>query len=223
LRVWVTRTQPQAEATAARLRALGHDPLVAPLLEVRALADAALDLDGVAALAFTSANAVAAFAEREPGRRWPVFAVGDATAAAAREAGFAQVTSAGGDVTALAAVIAAARPEGLVLHAGAAEPAGDLAGELTAAGVGVRSAPLYETVALAPSNEVLRAWPEVDAVLIHSPKAARVLDAAGLPAGPRMLCISEAAAEPLRRAGRVEVAKRPDEESLLDLLGPASG
>ena len=41
--IWVTRTQPGAEATAGRLRAMGFDPLVAPLLEVRALD---LDVNG---------------------------------------------------------------------------------------------------------------------------------------------------------------------------------
>ncbi len=36
-RIWVTRAEPGAEATAARLRALGHAPLVASLLGVRLL------------------------------------------------------------------------------------------------------------------------------------------------------------------------------------------
>jgi uroporphyrinogen-III synthase len=220
LRVWVTRTQPGADATAARLRELGHEPVVAPLLEVRTLADAAMDLDGVGALAFTSANAVAVFAAREGGRGWPVFAVGDATADAAREAGFGRVGSSGGDVAALAGLITAAPPQGVVLHPGAAELAGDLAGDLAAAGIAVRSVALYETATLPVPEDVRRGWSELDAVLIHSPKAARALAAAGLPTGPRLLCISEAAAAPLQGLGPVEAAVRPDEESLLDLLAP---
>ena len=67
-RIWVTRAEPGASATAGRLRALGLDPLVSPVLEVRPL-EAAIDTDGAAALAFTSANAVRAFAAREPGPR----------------------------------------------------------------------------------------------------------------------------------------------------------
>ena len=50
-RIWVTRAQPGADATAERVRALGHDALVAPLLAVRALPDVQVDLSGVAALA----------------------------------------------------------------------------------------------------------------------------------------------------------------------------
>ncbi|WP_415491802.1 uroporphyrinogen-III synthase, partial [Brevundimonas diminuta] len=45
-------------------------------------------------------------------RRHPVFAVGDATAEAARAAGFADVRSAAGDIHALARLIAAEAPPG---------------------------------------------------------------------------------------------------------------
>ena len=215
MRVWVTRAQPHADETAARLRALGHDPLVAPLLEVRPL-PTPIELEGVAALAFTSRNGVAAFAARTSQRGWPVFAVGDATAAAARAAGFTRVRSAAGDVDALAQLIAREGVDGVLLHPGAAEPAGDLAGAL--AGVEMRSVALYETVMLPPVAEAVAAWPELGAVLIHSPRAARALAAAALSPGPRVLCISSAAAEPLH-AHDPEVAVRPDEAALLARLG----
>src|SRR5579864_1783939 len=92
---WVTRAQPAAEATAERLRALGVEPLVEPLLAVRPITGASVDLTGAAAIAFTSANAVAAFAALSGDRSLPAFVVGDATAAAARAIGFERVTSAG--------------------------------------------------------------------------------------------------------------------------------
>ena len=57
-RIWVTRALPGAEATAARLEAMGLAPLIDPLLEVRDLSPP-VDLAGVAALAFTSVNGVA--------------------------------------------------------------------------------------------------------------------------------------------------------------------
>ena len=58
-RIWVTRTAPEAEATAARLEALGHTAVVAPVLEARAIVDARVDLAGVDALAFSSGHAIA--------------------------------------------------------------------------------------------------------------------------------------------------------------------
>ena len=48
LRLWVTRARPGAEATAERLTAMGHHPLVSPLLAVRRLKPR-LDLTGVGA------------------------------------------------------------------------------------------------------------------------------------------------------------------------------
>src|ERR1700712_4198561 len=77
-KIWITRAQPAAETTAERVRALGHEALVAPLLEVRALEDVEIDLAGVAALAFTSANGVRAFADLSAERQIRVFAVGGA-------------------------------------------------------------------------------------------------------------------------------------------------
>jgi uroporphyrinogen-III synthase len=219
--VWVTRAQPGAAATAARLGALDFEPLVLPVLEVRTL-PALIDLSDVAALAFTSANGVAAFAAACAQRRLPVFAVGDASAAAARAAGFAEVVSAGGDVAALARLIAAARPGGAVLHPGAAEPAGALAPE----GVEVRALALYETVSAVVTLGDLGPVEGLAGVLIHSPKAARRV--AEILAGQEVSrlhawCISPVAAAnltPLALAA-VTTAPLPNEEALLSLMAEA--
>ncbi|MFN3815711.1 uroporphyrinogen-III synthase [Brevundimonas sp.] len=224
LRLWVTRARPGAEATAARLTAMGHHPLVSPLLSVRRLKPR-IDLSGVGAIAFTSRNGVAAFAALE--RALPVFTVGDATAGAAREAGFRHVRSASGDVTALAALITAQPVDGAVLIAGAREPAGDLPGALKAAGVQTRTAVLYAAVA-APGGRGLAALKagKLDGVLIHSPRAARRLAdlTEGLipPVGAvPVFCISPAAAAPLKGspAFAAAAADHPDEAALLSLLG----
>ncbi len=221
MRLWVTRTEPGARATAERLAAMGHAPVVAPLLRIEPLAPV-LDLDGVAALTFTSPNGVEAFARLSPRRDLPVFAVGDATAAAAAAAGFAAARSAGGDVHDLTELIAGARPPGPVLHAGAREPAGDLVGALGRRGISARTVAVYAAVP-APGEAGLQALAEgrLDGVLIHSPRAARRLveaapHARNLPA----YCISPAATAPLIDAGfdRAVAAPFPDEASLLKLI-----
>jgi len=227
-RVWITRARPGAEATAARLSAFGFDPLIDPLLEVRDLPWPP-DLAGVGALAFTSRNGVAAFARASRERSLPVFAVGDATADVAAEAGFTHVESARGDVADLAALIVERRPAGAVLHPAAAEPAGDLVSPLLRAGIEARSVAVYETVARAPDAATLDALDDLAAVLLHSPKAARAL-AAVLEARPapvlRALCLSPAVAAPLAglvadgRLGAVAAAPRPRETALFDLLAP---
>jgi hypothetical protein len=131
--VWITRARPGALATAERVRDLGFEVLVDPLLVVETL-DAELDLSHVTALAFTSANGVEAFARLSDARGLPVFAVGRATAKAAHVEGFASVSSADGDVEDLCDLIAAGAA-GPVLWAGAKEPAGDLVGMLRGCGV----------------------------------------------------------------------------------------
>ncbi|WP_339872412.1 uroporphyrinogen-III synthase [uncultured Brevundimonas sp.] len=218
-RVWITRARPGAERTAAALSARGFTPVVAPALALVPL-DTPLDLTGVAGLAFTSRNGVAAFADRTPRRDWPVFTVGDATAEAARARGFTRVHSADGALDDLVALIAAAWPAdgGLILAPGPRDPAGDLTAALTGR-VEVRALPLYAALEtdLAPPGAF-------DAVLVHSPRAARVLAArlAAADVGSRLLvAISPAAAAPLEGAGfaEIRIARRPTEDSLLAALG----
>ncbi len=226
----MTRAEPGATSTAERLRGLGFDPLIAPLLRLAPITGADLALDGVGALAFTSANGVAAFADLSPERRLPVFAVGAATAAAARARGFRSVASADGDVEALRRMILAHSPPivGAVLHPGPAEPAGDLAGGLAAGGVAARAVAVYQTLAGPPDAAPAAEIRSLDAVLLHSPKAARAL-AAHLAACPAphlaAVCLSPAVAAPLTNAGMaaVHVADSPDEAALMECLRRALG
>lgn len=213
-RVWVTRAEPGAARTAARLTALGFEPLVAPVLAIRPLTPVP-DLTGVAALAFTSRNGVVAFAALTPDRALPVFTVGDATARAARDAGFTPVRSAAGDIHALAALIAAAAP-GPVLAPGAAEPAGDLAA-LLAGRAEVRALPVYEAV-----ETDIPAPAGFDAVLVHSPRAARALAMHAWALDDQLaVAISAAAAEPLEDLGlrEIRIASAPTDYALLQGLG----
>lgn len=220
--VWITRARPGALATAERVRDLGLEAIVDPLLVVEAL-DAELDLAPFTALAFTSANGVEAFARLTDARGLPVFAVGRATAKAAHVEGFASVSSADGDVEDLCDLIAAGA-SGPVLWAGAKQPAGDLVGMLRGSGVMAKGVAVYETLERMPSDETLARLNAPKTVLLHSPRAARVLASVlreRLAPALRFLCLSEAVAAPLREIvepGSVAVAPRPDESALLDLL-----
>ena len=226
LTVWITRAEPGASATAERVAAMGYRPLVAPLLRIAPLTDIEIDLNGVAALAFTSGNGVRAFAHLNSRRDIRVFAVGAGTTAAAKAAGFRSVLSAEGDVAALAGRIAARKAElrGVVLHAGAAEPAGDLVGALEAVGMAARGLALYDSVITPVPPEVLEDLDGIDVALLHSPKAAKALARAlrgRSPARLRLLCLSPAVARPVARAKVREVVRAPFpiEAALLNLIG----
>lgn len=224
-KIWITRAQPAAEATAARVRALGHEPIIAPLLTVQPAEGVEIDLCGVCALAFTSANGVRAFIEATPDRSLRVFAVGPATAQVVRAAGFKNVLSANGDVEALAEGIAARKRDlkGCVLHPGAAEPAGDLVGALAVHGIEARRLILYDTVAADLTYDELAILTDVDAVLLHSPKAAealvQLLKTSSLPK-LRALCLSKAVMKPLARTklSSKTFAPFPLEAALLNLI-----
>ena len=236
MRLLITRGAADGAALARALEARGHRCLLEPLFEIHPVAvpREALrrDLEGVRALLFTSANAVRAFAALEPGRAWPVLAVGDATAAAARGAGFATVESAGGDVEDLAA-LAAKRlrtADGPLFHAAASAVAGDLKGALEAAGFAVRRRVLYEArpaEAFSPETERTLTAGAIDAILFFSPRTgtgfvnlARTAGLGGACGGCHAVCLSAAVADRLADlpwAG-LHVARRPTTESLISRL-----
>jgi uroporphyrinogen-III synthase len=103
----VLRPEPGAGRTAARAAALGLEPVVAPLFDIVPVPWPAPDPAGFDAVLLTSANAVR---HGGPSLRaflhLPCFAVGEATAEAARAAGFHQVLAGRGDGTAAAAMMA---------------------------------------------------------------------------------------------------------------------
>lgn len=234
MRVLVTRPLPQAEETAARLAASGHAPVLAPLLDIVPDADVSLRPGTAEALVLTSRGAVRALAKHPDLpllTQMPTITVGDATAEAARAAGFLHVRSAGGSVADLARSLAADpnRPAAVLYLAGR-DRTGDLAGLLADAGIDVDLRVCYraETAsALAPQAvEALREG-DIDAALSFSPRSAETLvalaaraEVASALAGLQHFCLSDPVAEVLRQAGakRVAVAGRPDQDALLALL-----
>jgi uroporphyrinogen-III synthase len=231
-RILITRPREDAEPLAAELVRRGFSALVQPMLEIRTLDGPPLNLEGVQALLCTSANGVRATAARTTRRDLPVLAVGDATARAARDAGFAHVESAGGDVEGLAR-LAARRLEpaaGRLLHAAGTAVAGDLAGDLGRAGFTVERHVLYaaEPVTELGHDAVQGLYAgTIDAVLFFSPRTGRsfvkVVQKAGLAdrlGGVVALCLSEAVGTAVRTVDwqAIHVARQPDQAALLDLL-----
>jgi uroporphyrinogen-III synthase len=233
MRILVTRPKDDAKETAARLRARGHTVLVAPLIEIRFADGPEISLEGVQAVLATSSNGVCALARRTHRRDVPLFAVGAQTAQAAREAGFSTVRSADGDARALAAAtVAWAKPNaGTLLHVAGAETKGELAELLRSARFEVRTEMLYDAVGVnelsADALMALKAG-ALDTVLLFSPRSARIFSDCVVKAGMAdrcatltALCISPATAVALTALPfrSVHVAKRPDQEALLALLG----
>jgi uroporphyrinogen-III synthase len=179
MRALVTRPRAEAEALAALLARRGIETVIEPLIEIAASGAALPDLGGVRAVLCTSANGARALAQASVERNLPVFAVGDATARAARDAGFSRVESAGGDVEDLARLVRLRlRPEGgRLLHIAGSEMAGDLAASLAADGFTVDRMVLYEARAVgsfSPATAELIADGEFAFALFFSPRTATI-------------------------------------------------
>lgn len=235
MKVLVTRAEPGAARTAAALKERGLIPVIAPMLTIRPSRQIELDLSGVQALAFTSANGVRAWAGVREERHLPALCVGDATAAAAREAGFADTLSAGGDVGDLIQLIRKRldKAAGRIVHVRGSHVAGDLAGNLRAAGFEAEEAAAYEAVSAETLPEVAREALErkqLSLVLFHSSRAAAaftaLVDYADLTDRLSHLiavAISDQAAGSLIRSDwlAVKIAETPDEAALLERVGAA--
>lgn len=237
MRLLLTRPEPDVQRTAAALRARGHSVIVASLLRVEAIADAALGPGPWAAILITSANAARAIVGH---RRLaeltglPVLAVGERSAQAMRSAGFAEVTSADGDVDDLVAAVAAhLKPPAQLLYLAGQDRAGDLAAVLREKNFAVDTVVVYRAVVAEtlPAEAAAALAGKLDGVLHFSRRSAEAFLAAASNSGvrnaaltdPVHFCLSPQVAEPLVRAGarHIRIAPQPHEAALVGLVPAA--
>ena len=163
-RVAVLRPEPGNGATVVALRRAGLESIALPLFEITPVGWSPPDQAAFDGLLLTSANAVraagpglAALAELS------VFAVGAATAAAARQAGL-HVVAEGTDGVEASVAEAAAQGHGRLLH---------LAGrDRAATPAGVTTITVYESREIDLDPAALQPI-EGQVALLHSPRAAR--------------------------------------------------
>jgi uroporphyrinogen-III synthase len=230
MRIVVTRPRVDGERTATALRARGHEVLVTPLMRVEPIA---ANFEGEwSGTIVTSANAANAIRENSSGNalmKLPLFAVGRRSAEAARESGFEDVLSADGGVRDLLQLIRIRRPDrnAPLLYLAGEDRAADLVGALSTRGIAAEMRVVYRAVAL-PFPPTLRDALEagiIDAVMHFSRRAADSYVAGAKMAGVvapalavRHFCLSSQVAEPLADASRIDIASRPDEAALIELL-----
>lgn len=219
--VLLTRPAAQSVRFADQLRArfgplrVVIAPLMAPVFLRPALPDQA------AGVIFTSETGVAAAVAGGWVLPRLAFCVGDRTAQAAQAAGF-DARSAGGDATALVAMLAQDGAPGRLLHLRGAEARGDVAATLTAAGIPADEAVVYDQQAqplTAEARAVLAA--ATPAILpLFSPRSARLIIAAGRWRAPLWIAaLSPAVADEITgHAARIAVAGHPDAAHLLDAI-----
>ncbi|GAA0786160.1 hypothetical protein GCM10009077_40220 [Roseibium denhamense] len=186
------------------------------------------------ALAFSSQRAVYALngaARAGHLRQYPVFAVGDATANACREAGYQTVLSANGDLTALARTILQAADDFAVqqvLYFAAQDRAGDLAGLLQVEGIPCQTVETYRmvTVPTLPAEILTNLSGGIyDGVLVYSRRTSEAFASAlsqskgtyGIGKLP-VYALSTRAGAPLSDVAHLKISPHPREDALLDLV-----
>lgn len=205
----VLRPEPGASATVARAAAMGLEAIAAPLFEIVPLPfdlpDGAFD-----ALLFTSANAVRAV---RVGHDGPVYAVGPATAAAAREAGFMDIRVGEADA---AAIVARAAGEGMhrLLHLAGREHRA-----VAHPGVQIERRIVYEARPTEATWPIAREALRRGAIpLLHSPRAAARF-AELFEGGRAAIALAAISAATAQAAGEgwsaVAVAEAPNDAALL--------
>ncbi len=178
----VTRPRLDAAPLKRRLEARGHEVCLSPLLEIVGIPEAPIPHARHQAVLITSANGARALANHEARTRLvglPAFTVGPQSAAAARQAGFREVTQTGGNVAALIGHVekTLSNRDDPLLYLSGEETTGDIVGVLAAKGFTVDRTVLYAAqpaahVAVAAAK-ALRAG-TADGVLLYSPRTARI-------------------------------------------------
>jgi uroporphyrinogen-III synthase len=221
LNILITRPEPGASATAAKLKLLGHTPFLAPCLTITARAPKLPAAP--AAIIVTSQQAIPALAALD--KSLPIFCVGDATAARLRKAGFTTVHSANGDARSLFKLIIAHALPGTHLLASGEGNGQQLGRQLSNAGIAIARRAVYAATpatTLPPDAIASLTADALHAALFYSAETARVFTSLA-PLGTAnviALALSQAVADTLSALpwSEIRVALAPTEADLLALL-----
>lgn len=228
--VLVTRPAEAAADTASRLQARGWRPVFAPVAEIDRIGVELPPVEDIQAVLVTSANALTMLPPAYT--RLPLLAVGDATAARARDLGFSLTRSASGDALALAALVVktCAPSRGVLLHVCARNAPDLLTSTLAGSGFEIMRREIYVARATARLPEAARqelARGTVAAALFFSPATARRFIAlfhhdmsTEAVENVTAIAISSIAAEALAPLPwrRIRVASKPNQDELLAQL-----
>ena len=197
--------------------------MIAPLIAPRFLTVAPPPAEALILTSETGVEAARRIVAQGPGLPRQVWCVGDRTAEAARDAGFA-ATSAGGDAEALIRLILAARPAGPMLHLRGAEARGDIAARLTQAGIPTRDSIAYvqEPQTLGDPAKTLLQGDRPLILPLFSPRSALLFHAAARPRAPVFIAALSpavaAAAQHRPAPAGLRTAAQPDAKAMRDTL-----
>lgn len=237
MRVLVTRPEPEASALGERLEQLGHTVLLEPLLTIELLDPPWPDMDTIQAVLVTSGNALRSLAHQPKtsaaltGK--PIFVVGPATAALARQLGFVNIVEGAGTAADLVGLIGRhlQAGHGSLLALSGAVATLDFAQALAEDKFVVHAVTMYRArpaAQLQPETLAAMTEGQIDAVTLLSTRTAQTYATLVARHGQQEnmqnvvhLCLSASIAQALKplRLSRIAIARDPNIEELLALTG----
>jgi len=217
MRVWITKTQPPRPDGLSRLISWGYKPICSPLLH---LATAQIcptpPARDVTDLIFTSQNAVRYFSQYSDHRNTRIIAVGEMTAACARDHGFTDIICLDGTAQHIIDYITALNDQSRSYYHGCGKDhRGDIVEHLNKAGIKAVRQILYQTYAPQVNRSVMAEY-----ILLYSPKAAQILAQSPPQNRAHIISISAATDDALGEMPTLsrQTAASPNENSMFDLL-----
>ena len=234
MRLLVTRPEPDASTFAEELRGLGHEPVLQPLIEFRALDFNPAKLSTAQAIIITSGNCLRALEETSSLAHVtdvPLNCVGEETARRARAMGFQNLLATADTAEQLAAkIIASGSKNATLVHLTGEHQAFDLAAALSREGFLIETVCVYSMEAcreFPPAIDAMLKAGDVDGVILMSPRTAEIYVSlchrhgiADCAKSPLYFCLSKNVAAKLAslKPHHVRVSGKPNRIALLELL-----
>ena len=227
MRVLVTRPEPEASQFAGELKGMGFEPVICPLTKFERIVFNIDDIEEVAAWILTSPRASYALSSLP---KVPVFAVGEATARAALNAGAEKVQHGKGGWRELTRLILDAnlREQNRLVHLCGEEVRGDMGPALKSGGLVYKRVSVYRMVECQEAMSVLKqslTQHSIDIVTLFSPRSARlffkIVQQAKISLFDQtILCLSPAIGECVASLDgvKVEICDRPERKALFHHL-----
>jgi uroporphyrinogen-III synthase len=229
----LTRPRPDIEESAARLIAMGHQPVLAPLIEIVPTYQPCPEglWDGLLITSAQAARQLARSASLPFSRTLQVFAIGDKTAYHINEAGFTNVHNSAGNALKLAHYVQETMPRSArLLHITGLDHKDEPRDSLVQNGFNVGLWPIYQAKAVSFLPDAARLFLEsgsADGIMHYSGRTTRILldlvEQAGLSQPLQHLmhyCLSQESAEFLNEKDMLltKIADQPHENALMQLL-----
>ena len=227
MKLIVTRPEPEASHTAARLRQMGHEPLLCPVLNL-APKPLVLPQGSLTGLVATSPNAIRFLDEPSLARLRDIalYHTGQKTADIAAARGFSTLVHLGETVDDLVGRFHEMEPQaGLYLYLAGEVRTRELQHDLQGEGITFALVETYRAEAAKTLSPAVRAaLAEGAGMLLYSRRSAEVflhLAAADIGPGALFFSLSEKIAAVIEKAAPgadIRIAAQPTEEALLALL-----